>query len=62
MCLSHAALHEDLTFKESLMKDRPSADPNDPELLALSQQLAALGMAPRRCAHFHLCCAAESML
>ncbi len=31
-----------------LLQNRPSADPLDPELLALEQQAALVGRAPRR--------------
>ncbi|KAJ9514810.1 hypothetical protein QJQ45_028482, partial [Haematococcus lacustris] len=47
MCASHKALVAELSNRLATMKGRPSADPRDPVILQLEDQLAALGKAPR---------------
>ncbi|KAF6253870.1 hypothetical protein COO60DRAFT_1642856 [Scenedesmus sp. NREL 46B-D3] len=45
---SHALLRAELSARLALLQDRVSADPDDPEMQSLHQQLQLLGPAPRR--------------
>lgn len=47
-CSAHKALVTDLTNRLDALKGRPSADPSDPLIMQLEEQLRALGPVPRR--------------
>ncbi|KAG2451720.1 hypothetical protein HYH02_003500 [Chlamydomonas schloesseri] len=50
MCAAHSALLAEAVARLDALKNRPSADPEDPVLKALEEQVALLGRAPRRVA------------
>ncbi|GLI71606.1 hypothetical protein VaNZ11_016870 [Volvox africanus] len=48
MCAAHAGLLSDITTRLEFLKNRPSADPEEPHLKELEEQAALVGRAPRR--------------